>query len=238
MRRKEIYMVLPKTLKLVNHEAWIGYGDDRAYLKWGHFPETDGKLDPNSIKRAFTIDPGGNEKAIVFGSDKVSSKGALFLEPKEKGLIAIEYDRGIYSVTKDNKWVFGEKKYVSSLGYSVKESMWMYGFAKAYNIDEVCEKVPMAGFELEIVPEVIRKFKAGDKLGIQLLFRDNPVEGEIGIRDSSGKRVVKTDEKGFTEIKLEKGVNVISGKYIDEMAKIPGVYDKKYMVTTLTITAE
>lgn len=230
-------MLSKNVIKLVNHEAWIECEFDRAYLKWGHFPETDGKFNPNLIRRAFTIDSSGNEKAIAIGSDReASSKGALFLEPVDV-LIAIEYDNGIYSVTKDNKWVFGEKKYVSSLGYSIKESMWTYGFAKAYSIDDVREKAPVAGFELEIVPEMIRKFKAGEKLGIRLLFRGNPVKGEIVIRDSSGSRAVETDEKGSAEIELERGVNVISARYMDEMVRIPGICDKKYMVTTLTITA-
>jgi len=113
-------IVPEEIIRLVNHEVWIECEIDRAYLKWGHLPETDGKLDPKSIKRAFVVDPDGNEKAIVVGSDKeASSKGALFLEfnAEKDGLylIAVEYDRGIYSVTEGNKWIFGEKKPMEEL---------------------------------------------------------------------------------------------------------------------------
>ncbi|MCD6492681.1 MAG: hypothetical protein J7K36_02605 [Archaeoglobaceae archaeon] len=57
-------MVSENIIKLVNHEAWIECQQrGRAYLKWGHLPETDGKLDPKSIKRAFVIDPDRNKNA-------------------------------------------------------------------------------------------------------------------------------------------------------------------------------
>ncbi len=62
-------MLSDEVIKVVNHEAWIEL-ENRTYLKWGHFPETDGKLDPKSIRRAFIVDPDENERAVVIGSDR------------------------------------------------------------------------------------------------------------------------------------------------------------------------
>lgn len=232
-------MVSENIIKLVNHEAWIECQQrGRAYLKWGHLPETDGKLDLKSIKRAFVIDAEGNEKAMVVGSDKeASSKGGLFLEfnAEKEGVytIAVEYDRGIYSVTEDNKWIFGEKSYVASLGYTVKESRWICGFAKAYYIVGGNEGKATASLEFEIVPKVIRKFKSGDKMRIQLIFRGKAVNGIVKVGTKDGVEEVTVN--GFGEITLKEGVNVIVARYVDEMPT--GVYDKRNLTATLTIAA-
>ena len=231
-------MVSEDTIKLVNHEAWIEW-QNRFYLKWGHLPETDGKIDPKSIKRAFVVDADGNEKALVVGSDRdASSKGGLFLEfnAEKEGVytIAVEYDRGIYSITEDSKWIFGEKSYVESLGYAVKESRWICGFAKAYHVvgDLKANKV-IAGLEFEIASDV-KKF-SNDKTEIQLLFRGNPVKGTVNVRANGKHAVVGTNNEGLAEIELAKGVNVISSRYVDEMTRIAGVCDKRSITTTLTI---
>ncbi|RLI78641.1 hypothetical protein DRP05_06485 [Archaeoglobales archaeon] len=227
----------------MNHKAWIEYQQGRAYLKWGHLPET-GKIDPKSIKRAFVVDANGNEKVLVVGSDRdASSKEGLFLEfDAGKGgvyTIAIEYDRGIYSITEDNKWIFGEKSHVASLGYTVKESRWICGFAKACCVvgDFKGKDKVTAGLEFEIIGDV-KKFESGDRIGVQLFFRNNPVKGEINVRANGKHAVVETDNNGFAEIELTEGVNVISARYVDEMAKIAGVCDKRNIMTTLTIVVE
>jgi len=229
-------------INLVNHEAWIEYKGSRAYFKWGHLPNVDGKFDPKAIKRAFIIDADGNEGAVAVGLDEeASSEGGLFIEfnaEKERiYIIAVEYDRGIYTVTEDRKWIFGEKGQVSSLGYAVDESRWICGFAKAYAVVGDAKGFEIAGFEFEIVSE-IKKFKAGEKLKIQLLFRGRPVEGEVNIRNNSKLTVVKTDGKGFAEVELGKGVNVISARYVDELTRVTGICDKRNITTTLTIVAE
>ena len=222
-------------LKIVNHDAWIEC-NKRAYLKWGHYPETDGKLDPQNIKRAIVIDPKGERMAIV-GTDKdATSKGGLFLEfnAEEPYLVGAEYDRGIYSVTEDGKWVFGEKKFVANMGYKIEESRWLIGFAKAYVAREET-KPALARFEFEIVPDAIKQFKAGDKIRILLLFRGKAVEGKVKVR--SGEEIKEFSVKDSVEIELSKGVNVISSRYEDE-TPIPGVCDKRNLASTLTVIAE
>ena len=92
------------------------------------------------------------------------------------------------------------------------------------------------GLELEIVPEIVKKFKAGDKLKVQLLFNGKPLKGEIRVRTSEKTISHWTDENGFAEIELEKGVNVISARHVDETATEK--YDKRNITTTLTIITE
>ncbi|AGK60936.1 hypothetical protein Asulf_00931 [Archaeoglobus sulfaticallidus PM70-1] len=114
-----------EVLKLVNHEPWIECEENRAHLKWGHYPETEGMLDPLSIKRAFVIDSDG-EKPVVVGRDNESSqKGGLFLEfeAEKPYMVGVELDRGIYSITDDNKWIFGDRRLAS--GYNIRETRWL-----------------------------------------------------------------------------------------------------------------
>jgi uncharacterized GH25 family protein len=172
-----------------------------------------------------------------------SSKGSLFLKfnAEKDGLyvIAVEYGRGIYSVIEGNKWMFGEKDYIAGFGYAIKESRWICGFAKTYAIvGNHYDGKLAAGLELEIVPEAIRDFRSGEKLKVQLFFRGNPVKGEINVRVNGKHSVIKTDNNGFSEIELAKGVNVISARYVDDMAKIAGICDRRNITTTLTIVAE
>jgi uncharacterized GH25 family protein len=226
-------------IRIVNHEAWIEF-DDRAYLRWGHYPETDGKLDPMSIRRAFVINPSREERAVAIGSDK-ASKGELFLEfdMEKYGIytVVIEYDKGVYSITEDNKWIFGEKRYVAEMNYSVKESWWICGFAKAHIITGNDEEKIAAGLEFEIVPEIVKKFKEGDRVEVQLLFRGGPVKGRVNVRSTDRHTVIETDDNGFAEIELAKGVNVISARYKDEIV-ISGICDRRAITTTLTILVD
>ncbi len=232
--------MLHDMLKLVNHEAWIEI-EDRAYLKWGHPPKTDGKLDPKSIKRAFVIDPDRSEKVIGIGNDKeATSKKALFLEfnTGKHGLylIVVEYDRGIYSLTGGNKRVFGDEDYVVNLGYIVNESRRLYGFAKAYIIigdyEYTNKKASLvAGLEFEIVPETIKKFRSGDKVSVGL-FKNNPVKGEVNVKANGRHAVIETNSDGFAELELAKGVNAVSSRYVAKKACYESI------TTTLTITVE
>ena len=133
---------------------------------------------------------------------------------------------------------FGETKELLELGHTaghkpLGEQLVILGFAKAY-VGEG-EAKPL-GLEVEIVPEVVKKFKAGDKLKVQLLFNGKPLKGEIKVRTSEKTISHWTDENGFAEIELEKGVNVISARHVDETATEK--YDKRNITTTLTIITE
>jgi hypothetical protein len=217
-------------LKLVNHEPWIECEENRAYLKWGHYPKTEGKLDPLCIKRAFVIDLSG-EKPVVVGSDKESSsKGGLFLEfeADELYMVAVELDKGIYSVTDDNKWIFGDRRIAAN--YNVRETRWLKGFAKAY-VGKSETKPFTAGFEFEIVPEVVKSFKAEDKLKVQLIFREKAVNGVLNVGTKDGVEEITAD--GFAEVTLKEGVNLMFARYVDEMPT--GTYDKRNLTSTLTL---
>ncbi len=203
-------------IKIVNHEAWIEIGNGRAYLKWGHYPEVDGKLDPLSITRAFAVAE-GTAKPVIVGMDKDSSaKGGLFLEFDEADAVAVEYDRGVYTLTEDGKWIFGRSVPPK---YSVKEVRRILGFAKVYLDDNI---VPL-GLELELMPDRI-----GDEMTVQILFRGKPVAGKVRLRNSDGSFEFDADEGA--KLKLAEGVNVISARYVDELGFV-----KRSMVTTLTI---
>ncbi len=233
-------MLSEEILKLVNHEPWIEYDGKRAYLKWGHYLDTDDKLDPKTIKRAFVIGPDGIERPVAVGRDK-GSKDGLFLEfnTENEGVytVVVEYDKGVYTVTADNKWIFAEKIFAARLGYEVKESRWICGFVKTYVVVGNTVIRPEPRLELELVPEVVRNFNAGDRVKVGLFFRGKPTGGIIKQITGEGVREYET-ASGFAEIELVNGVNVVAARYVDEVAKIAGVCDKRNMTATLTFIVE
>ncbi len=224
---------MDELLRLVNHEAWIEIEGNRAYLKWGHFPKTDGKLDPQCIKRAFVIDPSG-EKRVVIGRDKESSqRDGLFLEydAETPYVVCIEIDRGIYSVTSNGKWIFGDRRF--AIGYDVKETRWFKGFAKAYSVNDETKPF-IAGFEFEIIPEILKPFKPEEKLRLKFVFRGRTVRSRVKVCSIEG--VEEFEANGTHEITLRKGINVVVARYVDEVAT--GIYDKRNLTSTLTISVD
>ncbi len=176
-------------LEVVNHEVWFEVHDGRVLLKWGHFPETDGKLDPVCITRAFAVS-GGVVKPVIVGIDRDSSaRGGLFLEFEEAEALAVEYDRGIYSLTNDGKWIFGRTN-----RYQVREVRHILGSAKMGD--------GVLGLELEIV----------ERDGYEVLFRGKPVDVRIRLRNSEGSFEFEPGE----EVGLANGINVLSARYVDD----------------------
>ena len=230
------YVRIEELINLVNHELWIEYEDNRAYLKWGHYPKTDGRLDPLSIKRAFVLESNGVVSPAVIGFDEETyvKKQALFLEfrASKPFLIGVEYDRGLYTVTKDGKWVFGGKT-IASMLYRVEETRWIVGYSKTYVVEEPWENPPIAGFELEIVPTVAKVFRAGEKALLRVLYRGKPVKTVL--THTSQSRAEQIMCEGVCEATIEKGVNVFTARYVDETPT--GVYDKRHIISTLTLYA-
>ena len=140
------------------------------------------------------------------------------MEFEKADALAIEYDAGIYTLTEDNKWIFGK---VSDPKYKVKETRWILGFASVH----LRNPKPL-GLELEIVPSDVK----GKVVEVELLFRGNPISGTLKVSNSEDSFEVEI--KGKAEIEVARGVNVISARYIDELAF--GA-DKRHLVTTLTI---
>jgi uncharacterized GH25 family protein len=212
---------MEEILKIVNHEVWIEVDESRAYLKWGHYPEVDGKLDPQSVVRAFAV--AGNEVLpVVVGSDKTASeKGGLFLEFDRADVLAVEYDRGVYSLTEDKKWIFGK----APAKYKVKETRRILGFAKIYLHGD---PKPI-GLELELLPDKINA-EEGDTVRVQILFRGKPIAGKIKVRNSRGVFEVDASEDG-ADVELAKGVNVLTARHVVEGIGV----DKISEVSTLTI---
>ncbi len=220
----ETSMLSEEIIRIANHEAWIERKSG-FYLKWGHYPSTDGKLDPRCV-RAFAICSDGR-KPVAVGFDGESSRiGGLFLEFASQPLAVVaEYDRGVYSVTKDGKWVFGDRFSASAMGYEVLESRWICGIAKIH----IATASPL-GLEFEIVPDSTN-YGPGDIMRVQLLFRGSPVSGELSVRNSSDTFTVKAN--GFAEIELEEGVNVVAARYVEEI-RSPSV-DRRSITTTLSV---
>jgi len=233
----------------INHEAWIEYskpakaGNVRAYLKWGHSPGIDGKLDPLTITNAFAreeAEPTGLMTPVFGFDDDASSRGGLFIEfaAKRPGAYALglEYRRGVYTVTRSKKWIYGERKFVEGCGYDVEEAVLLMGSAKTYVLvgEHIVQPKPV-GLKLEIVPSVVKKFASGDVVEVQVLYDSRPCSHISVTHSAEKKESITTDENGRAKIRLERGVNVLSANYSDASVKLEGAYDRVSITTTLSL---
>ncbi len=209
--------------RLVNHNAWIehpGYfaepGRARLYIKWGHYPEVDGKIDPATLTEIIVLGPEGQTTAVV-GIDKdSSSKGAIFLEFNACSIglytVLLRYNRGIYTITSTGSWIYAEPDRVKALGYEVKDTYRIEGSAKTLvpvGIRDNINVKPL-GVGLEITPLINRMPEPGEEIKLNVTLDSLPVPNvELIIYSSEGKETTRTDNNGVATVRLRRGINVI-----------------------------
>ncbi len=164
-------------IELVNHEAWFESGEGRLYVKWGHYPRTDGKIDFCIIKRA-EVD---GKKALI-GIDKdSSSKGAIFMEPFPSSYALLEYNKGTFTKTRDGKWLPMGAEEARSVGLEAERSYTIVGRAVIYFSE------PKAfGDGLELVPSK-GTARLCEEVEVEVLKDGSPVEAEISVAYPDGK---------------------------------------------------
>ena len=113
---------------LVNHELWMEEHGGKVYLMWGHYPKTDGRIDPRCITMIVTDDM----SPAYLGVDK----RGMFVETNGNS-IGVVYDRGVY-VRVGESWYFGEVPYRG-------EAVRVIGFSTYHR-----KEVRRVGLELEL----------------------------------------------------------------------------------------
>ena len=202
-------------IELINHHAWIEHGDvrsglSRLYVKWGHYPETDGKMEP-SIVKDLIVKVNGIEVPAVIGIDKDSSaRSSLFLEfPAKEGVyeIFLKYERGVFTVTANGSWVYGDYNRAKSVGYDLAYSVTVEGVAKTYLSSEGLAKGAFKplGKGLELTPLSLECPKAR----ILVTLNGKPLKTEIMHVHDGGKESVEGDK---VDVELGPGFNVLLAK--------------------------
>jgi len=200
---KSMHSILPIPVKrigkLIGGEIWLDCRDNRCYVRRG----TNDSLNLESIKKAFVVDAEGNKKLLNVEHDG----------------FPLEFDEGVYAVVVEYEYGV----------HANAERYLIHGLAKTFLVfDDVEFKPKPLGLELEIVPEVVRRFKENDRIKIQPLFRGEPIRSEVKVRCGKKLTVCFMDDS-YVEIELGKGLNVISTRYAD---------DSKLIFSTLTIVAD
>jgi uncharacterized GH25 family protein len=207
-------------VRLVNHEAWFEHpgelepGRVRLYLKWGHYPKTDGKIDFSIIKRVAV-----DGKEAVVGTDKdSSSRGALFVEAEVgEGLhkAELEYDKGTFTKTVDGKWLPYPSSKVRELGYEPAQSFRIVGKAVTYFVSGEWEGVPEPTGGLELVPSVPLA-KLCDDVEAVLLFEGEPLAGvEVTVSYPDAAEKLVTDSEGRIRFKARTRLAVLKAVVVD-----------------------
>ncbi len=241
-------LLLETLFRLVNHFAWIEHvgtydrGRVRLYVKWGHYPETDGKLDP-SIVTDVAVVVGKDRVPAVIGVDKESSrKGALFLEfiADRSGVytIMLRYVRGVYTLTNEGSWVYGDAERARLLGYTVADTVLLEGTAKAYiTIGEEAplEAAPL-GTGLELTPLAASQAVPGARVKIMATLDGKPA-ANIRVTASCDNQTLEgeTDSRGVVEFKLCPGLNVFIAKLTVDVDG--DGYRRRRLSSTLTLYA-
>ncbi|UXD22872.1 hypothetical protein IPA_09110 [Ignicoccus pacificus DSM 13166] len=166
-----------KVIELVNHEAWFEVEQGRLYVKWGHYPKTDGKIDFCIIKN---VEVDGKRGIIGISKDS-SARGALFLEPFPSSYALLEYDKGIFTKTKDGKWLPMDSDEARALGFDVEKSYRIIGRAIMFFSDPK----PL-GKGLELIPSVPNA-KLCQEVEVKVFEDGEPAEADITISYLDGK---------------------------------------------------
>ncbi len=164
-------------IELVNHEAWFEVDQGRLYVKWGHYPKTDGKIDFCIIKNV-EVD---GKRGIVGINKESSAREALFVEPFPSSYALLEYDKGVFTKTKDGKWLPLSERETRALGFDVEKSYRIIGRSIIFFSDPK----PL-GRGLELIPSVPRA-RLCQEVEVKVIKDGKPAEATITISYLDGK---------------------------------------------------
>lgn len=209
------------------HGVWLDERTDVQTVIYGH-GETDDAYAPAKLTIVEGYDKDGN---IVAVEKKEAEKNVAFVIPDEASYISFVLDNGYWTEKKDGKW---ENKPKTEFKDPIKGGHYIKNAIAVIN-EEATVK-PVDKLDLQIIPlENPLKKKAGDTLGIQVLFRGKPVEGAEITRDyvnMSHEHDIKTDKDGKATITIRnQGLNVIATDYNEPLKDDPKTDKNSYVST-------
>ena len=221
-------------LSIANHYAWFERLDDLLIVKWGHYPQVDGKIDPRIVTMSVAVDSRARRLTPLLAFSKragaVGGVEVLLGELVEGDYtVGLAYDRGVYAVTDDGRWVYGDRVTVEAMGPRVREVRRLLGFAKThFSVGRAPPRdLKALGFELEIALEDYDPLEKRAK--VVALFRGRPVDVDIEFYSAGGRDVVKSGSR----IQLSKGLNLFIAKFVLRESTVD--YDTLHMVSTLSL---
>lgn len=215
------------------HGVWLDERTDEATVVYGH-GGTDDAYSPAKFTFVKGYDKDGNVKAI---EKKATDKNVSLTIPEGVTYLGFVLDNGYWTKKKDGKW---ENKPKTEVKDAVKGGHYIKN-AIAVVSEEATVK-PVEGLDLQIIPlENPLKKKAGDTLGIQVIFKGKPLANAEITKDyvnMSHEKDAKTDKDGKATVTIRnQGLNVISTSYSEQLEADPKA-DKNGYTTTLSFELE
>lgn len=217
-----------------NHYAWFERSNGLLIVKWGHYPKVDGRIDPRIVTTFVAVDSKARRLfPLLAFSERASAVGGLevLLGKLVEGdyTVGLAYDRGVYAVTEDGKWVYGGRASVEAMGFRVREVRRLLGFAKThFSVGGGAPRnLQVLGFDLEIVLKDYDPLEK--KAKVVTVFRGAPVDVDIEFHSVNGRSVVRSG----SSVQLSKGLNLFVAKFVERVNAVD--YDVLHLVSTLTL---
>ena len=133
----------------INHEAWIEDAGDKLLVRWGHYPRTDGRLDPHLVVLTLARVDG----RWMAGLPLVHEEDALSIRKQGRlEALMVYYRRGPFSKTKSGLWVYGDGYSVEELLEPIERSLVIHGYAVYATSLDLLDVLP-----LPLRPEIVLK---------------------------------------------------------------------------------
>jgi cobalt/nickel transport system permease protein len=206
------------------HEYWVESKDTGLALVYGHGANRE-DFDAAKVKSIKAFDIQG--KAVDVQNEKTGKE--LRIKAAEKpAIILVELDNGYWSKT-----IYGWKELPKRKASRVVESIRSYNCTKAILSWTDAAKNPFGEMKLDIVPlKNPLELKPGDLLPIRVVRDGKPVAG-VEVEGADHAKVATTDASGISQVKIGKGIQVISVEYREPLKNDP---DADFLSITTTLS--
>lgn len=230
-------------LMVHGHEPWLematshGHagGIVEVYVKWGHNMQTDGLVRKEELK-AFAINPGGKQEELALADGGPEHYTLRIYTPADGFYHVVARNTGDYVLDKESRYHPGTRREYPEAAHAIHYVQCAHAFVPVgHNLEGVPSQ---AGTELEMVPDIWKQWRAGDRIALQVLLRGQPLnisavdvacDGPRGYQDW----MVSADENGRIKLEVsEPGRYLVVARHqVQERGE--GVYDLLSLTATL-----
>lgn len=230
-------------LMVYGHEPWLemagshGHagGSVEVYVKWGHNMQTDGLARKDGMA-ALVVNPGGEKEELTLAGGGPGYYTLRFPTPADGFYHVVTKNTGSYVLDKEGKFHQGTRREHPDAAQAVFYNQYAQTFVP---VGHDPEGVPRrAGTPLEIIPAVWKQWRVGDEIGLQVQFRNDPLDGaalDVACNGPGGYRQWQEMTGGDGRINLqarEPGRYLVVARH-----RVPegeeGVYDALSLTATL-----
>lgn len=230
-------------LMVYGHEPWLemagshGHagGSMDVYVKWGHNMQVDGLARKEGMS-AFVVKPDGEREALALADGEGDHYTLRFSTPADGFYHVVVRNTGDYVLDKEYQYHQGTRREYPDASHAIHYVQYAQAFVP---VGHDLSGIPrQGGMELEIVPEIWRQWRAGDRIALQVQLRGKPQDNavvDVACDSPGGFKQWKEEAGEGGRIVLDVGEPgcylVIARREVPEREE--GVYDLLSLTATL-----